>query len=93
MRVVGIVAPFALLGMGTRKIFVLASPRGGGNGTRRRVPGAPSNGMPQERQTQFRDRTVWGLCRGPVSTGPRGLFLGKIRFIEKSGVQDLGVAK
>ena len=57
---VGIVAPFAPLGAGTRGKFVLSIPRGG-NWTRRRVSGAPSCGTPRESQANFRVGTVWGL--------------------------------
>ena len=62
MRVVGIVAPFAALGVGTCGKFVLSNPRPqGGNGPRRRVPGAPNSGTRRESQAKFRERAVWGL--------------------------------
>ena len=48
------------------------------------MPGAPSSSTPRESQAKFRDRTVWGLYKGPV----RGQYSGKIRFTEKPGVQD-----
>ena len=42
------------------------------------MPGAPSSSTPRESQAKFRDRTVWGLYKGPV----RGQYSGKIRFTE-----------
>ena len=39
--------------------------------------GAPSSGTPRESQAKFRDGTVWA-----------GQYSGKIRFIEKPGVED-----
>ena len=62
----------------------------GGNGSRRRAPGASSSSSPRESQTNFRFVTVWGLQKGPVGTGPAGQYSGKICFIEKHGVQDEG---
>ena len=41
--------------------------------------GAPSSGTPRESQAKFRDGTVWA-----------GQYSGKIRFIEKPGVEDEG---
>ena len=52
---------------------------------------APSSGTPWENQLKFRDGTVWGFRKVPWVPGPRDQYSGKIRFIEKSGVQDEGV--
>ena len=91
VRVVSIVAPFAPLGADTREKFVLSSPREKmGTGDLCRVPpAAVCHG--RARQTSgtgpcgdFR-RVLW-------VPGPRGQYSGKIRFIEKLGVQDEGVA-
>ena len=60
VRCVGIVAPFAPVGAGTRGNVVLSSPRRG-NGSRRRAPGASSSGTPRESRVNFRVVTVWGL--------------------------------
>ena len=54
------------------------------------MPVAASSGSPRESQANFRDGTVWGLQNGPVGTGPAGPYSGKIRFIEKPGLQDEG---
>ena len=62
MRVVGIVAPFAPMGVRyPGKIRFIEPQEGGGNGHRRRVPGASSSGTPRESQANFRVVTVWGL--------------------------------
>ena len=64
----------------------------GENGHRRPVPGAPSSGTPRESQAKFREGPC-GDCRRVLWVpGPRDQYSGKIRFIEKSGVQDEGVA-
>ena len=50
-------------------------------------PGAPSSGTPRESQAKFRD----GYCRRVLWVpGLAGQYSGKIRFIEKPGVQDEG---
>ena len=89
MRVVGIVAPFAPLGVGTREKFGLSSPRGEmGPGDVCRVPPAAAH------QGRARKSTGTGPCgdcrRALWVPGPWGQYMGKIRFIEKPGVQDLG---
>ena len=54
-----VVTPFAPMGAGTREnSFYRAA---GGNGTRRRVSGAPRSGTPPESQANFRVGTGWGL--------------------------------
>ena len=55
------------------------------------VPGAPSSGIPRKSQSKVRDRTVWGLYKGPVGNGSARSVFGEIRFVEKPGVQDEGV--
>ena len=59
VRVVGIVAPFTPLLVGTRKNRFI-EPQGV-NGHKRRVPDATSSGTQRESQSKFRDRTVRGL--------------------------------
>ena len=90
VRVVGIVVPFA------PRVSVLGAIRfiapQGVNGHRRPVPGAHSSGMPRESQAKIRERAVWSCRRVLWLPGPRGQYSGKIRFIEKSWVQDEGVA-
>ena len=89
MRVVGIVAPIAPLEAGTRGKFVLSSPRGEmGPEDVCRVPlAAVRHGG--ARQTS--ESGPCGDCRGVLWVpGPRGQYSGKIRFIEKRGVQDEG---
>ena len=56
-----------------------------GTGELCRVP--PSSGTYRESQVMFRD----GYCRRVLCVpDPRGQYSGKIRFIEKPGVQDEG---
>ena len=57
--------PLCPTGVGTRRKFVLSSPRGV-NGHKRPVPRAPSSGTSRESQAKFRDGTVWGLYKGPL---------------------------
>ena len=78
VRGVGIVAPLPHGGIGTReKLFFIETK--GVNGYRRSLPDASSSGAQRERsQATFMD-------------GTRG-YSGKIRFIEKSRVQDEGTA-
>ena len=92
MRVVGIVAPFAPQGAGTRGKFVLSSPREEvGQGDVCRVPLAA---VRHGRARQTSESGPCGDCRrGLWVPGPRGQYSGKIRFIEKRGVQVEGVAK
>ena len=89
VRVVGIVAPFAPMGAGTRGKFVLSSPRGEmGPGDARRVPLAA---VRHGRARQTSESGPCGDCRRVLwEPGPRGQYSGKIRFIEKYGVQDEG---
>ena len=63
VQVVGIVAPFAHMGAGSREKFVLSSPGGGGgeNEPRRRVSGANSSGTLRESQANFKVGTVLDL--------------------------------
>ena len=52
------------------------------------MSGAPSSGTPRDSQANFRDVTV---CRRVLwEPGPWGQYSGKIRFMEKRGVQDEG---
>ena len=90
MRVVGIVTPFAPLGAGTRGKFVFSSPRGKkGPEDVRRVPLAA---VRHGRARQTSESGPCGDCRGVLGVpGPRCQYSGKIRFIEKRGVQDEGV--
>ena len=86
VRVEGIVAPFAPLGAVTRGKFVLSSPRGEmGQGDVCRVP------LAAVRHGRARQTSETGPCgdcrRGLWVPGPRGQYSGKIRFIEKRGVQ------
>ena len=92
VRVVGIVAPFAPLGANTRGKFVLSSPREEvGQGDVCRVPLAA---VRHGRARQTSESGPCGDCRrGLLVPGPRGQYSGKIRFIEKRGVQVEGVAK
>ena len=62
------------------------------NGHRRSVPGAPSIGTSRESQANFKDGAVWGCRKVQWVPGPRGQYSGKIRFVEKSGLQDEGLA-
>ena len=89
MRVVGIVAPFAPLGAGIRGKFVLLSPRGEmGPEDMCRVPLAA---VRHRRARQTSESRPCGDCRGVLLVlGPRGQYSGKIRFIEKHGVQGEG---
>ena len=89
MRVVGIVAPFAPLRAGTREKFVLSSPRGKmGPEYVCRVPLAA---VRNRRARQTSESGPYGDCRGVLGVpGPWGQYLGKMRFIEKHGVQDEG---
>ena len=58
------------------------------NGHRRPVPGAPSSGTSRESQAVFGTGPC-GYCRRVLLVpGLRGQYSGKIRFIEKPGVQD-----
>ena len=86
MRVVDIVAPFAPLGAGTRGKFVSSSPRGEvGQGDVCRVPLAA---VRHGRARQTSESGPCGDCRrGLWVPGLRGQYSGKIRFIEKRGVQ------
>ena len=85
VRVVGIVAPFAPLGAGTQGKFVLSSPRGEvGQGVCR----VPLAAVRHGRARQTSESGPCGDCRrGLWVPGPRGQYSGKIRFIEKRGVQ------
>ena len=89
VRVVGIVAPFAPMGAGTRGKFVYSSPRGEmGQEDVRRVPLAA---VRHGRARQHSESGQGGDCRRVLwEPGPRGQYSGKIRFIEKYGVQDEG---
>ena len=80
MGVVDIVAPLRHGGANSGKICFI-EPQGVLD--TRDLPDAPSSGMPRESQAMFRDRTVCGLYKGPVGTGPGGQYSGKNRFIEK----------
>ena len=87
MRVVDIVAPFAPLGAGARVKFVLSIPREkmGTEDLCRVSPAA----VHQERAGQTSGTGTCGDCRRVLwVSGPRGQYSGKIRFIEKPGVQD-----
>ena len=59
VRVVGIVGPFAPRGSVPVEICFIETQWV--NGHRRPVPDAASSGTPRDSQTNFRDRTVWGL--------------------------------
>ena len=91
MRAVGIFAPFASPGVSSRGKFVLLSPRGEmGTGDLCRVSLAA---VRHGRDRQTSGTRPCGDCRRVLWVpGPRGQYLGKIHFIEKSGVQDEGVA-
>ena len=52
------------------------------------MPGAPSSGMPRERQANSGTGPCGDCRRALVVLGPRGQYSGKIRFIEKPGVHD-----
>ena len=89
MRVVGIVAPFAPLGAGTRGKFVLSCPRG--KMGPEDVCRVPLVAVRHGRARQTSESGPCGDCRGVLGVlGPRGQYSGKIRFIEKRGVQDEG---
>ena len=92
VRVVGIVAPFIPLGAGTQGKFVLSSPRGEiGPGDVCRVPLAA---IRHGRAEQTSESELCGDCRrGLWVPDPWCQYSGKIRFIEKHGVQEEGVAK
>ena len=92
MRVVGIVAPFIPLGAGTQGKFVLSSPRGEiGPGDVCQVPLAA---IRHGRAEQTSESGLCGDCRrGLWVPDPWCQYSGKIRFIEKHGVQEEGVAK
>ena len=92
VRVVGIVAPFIPLGDGTQGKFVLSSPRGEiGPGDVCRVPLAA---IRHGRAEQTSESGLCGDCRrGLWVPDPWCQYSGKIRFIEKHGVQEEGVAK
>ena len=87
MRVVGIVAPFVPLGAGTREKFVLSSPRGEiSPGDVWRVPLAA---VYHGRARQTSESGACGDFRRVLWVpGPWVHYSGKIRFIEKRGVQD-----
>ena len=87
VRVAGIVAPFAPVGAFTRGKFVLSRPRETiGTGDLCRMPTATVR-HGRARQTS-KSGQCW-LCRSVLWVpGPRGQCSGKIRFIEKRGVQD-----
>ena len=89
VRVVGIVAPFAPMGASTRGKFVLSSPRGEmGTWDLSRVPLAA---VRHGRARQSSGTGPCGYCRRVLWVpGPAGQYSGKIRFIEKPGVQDEG---
>ena len=82
VRVVGIVAPFAPLGVGTRGKFVLSNPRWEmGTGHLCRVPLAT---VRHGRARKISGTTPCGDCKRVLWVpGPRGQYLGKNRFIEK----------
>ena len=84
-----VVDPFAPLGVGTRGKFVLSSPRGEmGPKDVCRVPQAV---VRHGRARQTSESGPCGDCRRVLWVpGPRGQYSGKIRFIEKRGVQDEG---
>ena len=89
MRVVGIVALFAAMGASTRGKFVLSS-RFGKMGTcdLSRVPLAA---VRHWRARQSSGTGPCGYCRRVLWVpGPAGQYSGKIRFIEKPGVEDEG---
>ena len=85
----GIVAPFALLGVGTRGKCALSSPRGEmGTGCLCRVPLAA---VRDGRSKETSGRRSCGDCRRVLLVpGPWGQYSGKIRLIEKPGIQDEG---
>ena len=89
VRVLGIVAPFKPMGVGTRGKFVLSSPRGEmGPGDAHRVPLAA---VRHGRARQTSESGPCGDCRRVLwEPGPWGQYSGKIRFIKKYGVQDEG---
>ena len=60
----------------------------GVTGHRRPVPGAPSSNTPRESQAKFKAGTVWDCGRVLWVPDTRSQYSGKIRFIEKPGVQD-----
>ena len=85
----GIVAPFAPLGVGTRGKFVLSSPRG--EMGPEDVCQVPLAAVRHGRARQTSESGPCGDCRRLLWVpGPRGQYSGKIRFIEKRGVQDEG---
>ena len=87
VRVVGIVAPVAPLGAGTRRKFILSSP-GEKMGTKElcRIPQAAI------RHGRARQPSGTGPCGNCIRVlwkpDPQGQYSGKIRFIEKPWVQD-----
>ena len=60
VRVVGIVAPFAPLGVGTGRKSVSSRPRGE-MGTGDLCRGVLNSGSPRENRANFKDETVWEL--------------------------------
>ena len=56
------------------------------------MPGAPSSGTPRERQSQFRDRTLSGLWKAPVGTGPAKSVFGENLFYRETWCTRLGVS-
>ena len=91
VRVVGIIAPFAPMGAGTRGKFVLSSRRGEmGPGDVCRVPLAA---VCHRRERQTSESGPYGDCRRVLRVpGQRGQYSGKIRFIDKHWIQDEGFA-
>ena len=83
--------PFASLGAGTRGKFVLSSPREKmGTGDLYRMPQAAVH---TGRARQTSGTGPYGDCRWVLWVpGPWSQYSGKIRFIEKRGVQNEGVA-
>ena len=91
MRVVGIVATFAPLGDGTRGKFVPSSPRV--EMGPEHVCRVPLAAVRHGRARQTSESGPCGDCRRVLWVpGPWGQYSGKIRFIEKRGVQDEGFA-
>ena len=85
----GIVAPFAPLGVGTRGKFVLSSPMG--EIVPEDVCRVPLAAVRHGRGRQTSESGPCGDCRRVLwVSGPRGQYSGKIRFIEQRGVQDKG---
>ena len=92
VRVVGIVAPFAPLGAGTRGKFVLSSPRGEvGQGDVCRVPLAA---VRHGRARQTSESGPCGDCRRGCGYRARGVSIrGKFVLSRNVGYKSRGVAK